>query len=52
MTYKDLLEKLNELDEDQLEQDVEIVGDCITREYYDISLGLDDDNYSIVINLI
>ena len=52
MTYQDLLDKLQTLDEDQLEQDVEIVGDCIQEEYYDIDVGLDEDSsYAIQIKL-
>lgn len=51
MTYKDLLEKLQTLDEDQLEQDVEIVGNCIQDEYYDIDVKLDDDGYTVQISL-
>jgi hypothetical protein len=42
MTYQDLLDKLQTFDEDQLDQDVEIVGDCIAEHYYDIDLRLDD----------
>jgi len=42
MTYQDLLDKLQTFDEEQLDQDVEIVGDCITEHYYDIDLRLDD----------
>tara|TARA_R100001443_G_C3245317_1_gene151836 strand:- start:42 stop:200 length:159 start_codon:yes stop_codon:yes gene_type:complete len=51
MTYQDLLEKLQTLDEDQLEQDVEIVGECIQDEYYDIDVGFDDDSYTVQIKL-
>ena len=52
MTYQDLLDKLKTYDEEQLDQDVEISGDCITDSYYDIDVRLDpDDNYSIQINL-
>jgi|TARA_R100000322_G_C5316537_1_gene159296 hypothetical protein len=51
MTYQDLLEKLQTLEEDQLEQDVEIVGYCIQDEYYDIDIGLDDDSYTVQIKL-
>ena len=51
MTDKDLLEKLEALDEDQLDQDVEVVGDCIQDEYYDIDIKLDDDGYAIQIHL-
>jgi len=42
MTYQDLLDNLQTFDEDQLDQDVEIVGDCITEHYYDIDLRIDD----------
>ena len=57
MTYRELLDKLQTLDEEQLQQDVEIVGECIRDEYYnileqDINLTLDDDDYSIQIRLI
>ena len=51
MTYNDLLEKLQTLDEDQLEQDVEIVGSCIQDEYYDINVQLDDGGYAVQICL-
>ena len=51
MTYLDLLEKLQALDEDQLDQDVEVVGDCIRDEYYDIDIRLDDDGYTVQISL-
>jgi len=43
MTYQDLLDKLKTIPEEQLEQDVEIVGECITDHYYDIDLRLEDD---------
>ena len=46
-----LVEKLQTLEEDQLEQDVEIVGYCIQDEYYDIDIGLDDDSYTVQIKL-
>jgi len=51
MTYKDLLEKLNALDEDQLDQDVEVVGECIRDEYYDVDVRLDDDGYAVQVLL-
>lgn len=52
MTYQDLLEKLQCITEDQLDQDVEIVGDCITETYYDIDVRLDDtDGYALQILL-
>jgi len=48
MTYQDLLDKLQTFDEDQLDQDVEIVGDCITEHYYDIDLRVDEtDGYAL-----
>ena len=52
MTYQDLLEKLQNISEDQLDQDVEIVGECITEHYYDIDLRVDDiDGYALQILL-
>ena len=52
MTYLDLLDKIKTFDEEQLDQDVEIVGDCITESYYDVDVRLDpDDNYTIQISL-
>ena len=52
MTYQDLLEKLQNISEDQLDQDVEIVGECITYHYYDIDLRVDDtDGYALQILL-
>ena len=51
MTYQDLLDKLKALPEEQLEQDVEIVGECITDHYYDIDFKLDDGGYALQILL-
>lgn len=51
MTYQDLLEKLQNLTEDQLDQEVEVAGTCITDEYYDIDLCLSDDGYAVEITL-
>ena len=52
MTYQDLLEKLQNISEDQLDQDVEIVGECITEHYYDIDLRVyDTDGYALQILL-
>ena len=52
MTYQDLLDKLQNISEEQLEQDVEIVGDCITEHYYDVDLrGDDSDGYALQISL-
>ena len=52
MTYQDLLDKLQNISEEQLDQDVEIVGDCITEHYYDVDLRVDDsDGYALQISL-
>jgi hypothetical protein len=51
MTYQDLLDKLQTIPDDQLEQDVEIVGECITEHYYEIDVKLDDDGYALQITL-
>ena len=51
MTYQDLLEKLQTLSEDQLEHDVEVVGDCIKDHYYDIDVRQSDDGYAVEIIL-
>jgi hypothetical protein len=52
MTYQDLLDKLKNISEDQLDQDVEIVGDCITETYYDIDVRVDEtDGYALQIQL-
>tara|TARA_Y100000310_G_C20675749_1_gene812931 strand:+ start:1728 stop:1889 length:162 start_codon:yes stop_codon:yes gene_type:complete len=48
MTYQDLLDKLKTFSEDQLDQDVEIVGECITEHYYEIDLRVDEtDGYAL-----
>ena len=51
MTYQDLLDKLREYPEEDLDQDVEITGDCITEEYYDIDLQFDETGYALQIIL-
>lgn len=51
MTYQDLFDKLQNLTEDQLDQEVEITGNCITDEYYDIDLQLSDDGFGVEIIL-
>jgi len=47
MTYQDLLEKIQEIPEEYLDQDVEVVGDCITEEYYDVDLQFDETGYAL-----
>ena len=48
MTYQDLLDNLQTFSEDQLDQDVEIVGECITEHYYEIDLRVDEtDGYAL-----
>ena len=47
MTYQDLLEKIREIPEEYLDQDVEVVGDCITEEYYDVDLQFDETGYAL-----
>jgi len=51
MTYQDLLEKLREFPEEDLDQDVEIIGDCITEEYYDLDVRHDETGYALQIVL-
>jgi len=48
MTYQDLLDKLKTFDEDQLDQDVEIIGECITEHYYEIDLRIDEDDGGVL----
>ena len=51
MTYQDLLDQLKDIPEEYLDQDVEIVGDCV-NEYYDVEFKFDKDNFSIEIILV
>jgi|TARA_Y100000310_G_scaffold308305_1_gene351268 hypothetical protein len=51
MTYQDLLDKLQEFPEEDLDQDVEIIGDCITEEYYDLDVRFDETGYALQIIL-
>ena len=48
MTYQDLLDKLKTFDEDQLDQDVEIIGECVTEHYYEMDLRIDEDDGDVL----
>ena len=50
MTYQDLLEKLKDIPEEYLDQDVEIIGDCVD-EYYEVDFKFGDDDYTLRIIL-
>ena len=52
MTYQDLLEKLRDIPEEYLDQDIEVIGDCVVDEYYDVDFKFDDDEYTLQIILI
>ena len=52
MTYQDLLEKLQDIPEEYLDQDVDVIGDCVVEEYYDVEFKFDDDEYTLQIILI
>tara|TARA_Y100000310_G_scaffold57989_1_gene53136 strand:- start:506 stop:664 length:159 start_codon:yes stop_codon:yes gene_type:complete len=52
MTYQDLLEKLQDTPEEYLDQDIEVIGDCVVDEYYDVDFKFDDDEYTLQIILI
>ena len=47
MTYQDLLEKLKDIPEEYLDQDIEIVGECVVDEYYEVDFKFDDDEYTL-----
>ena len=49
MTYQDLLDRLQDIPEEYLDQDVEITGDCISEEYYDVDLKFDNSALEIVL---
>ena len=51
MTYQDLLEKLQDIPEEYLDQDIEVVGDCVVDEYYEVDFKFDDDDYTLQIIL-
>jgi hypothetical protein len=51
MTYQDLLEKLKDIPEEYLDQDVEVIGDCVVEEYCDVDVKFDDDEYTLQIIL-
>ena len=48
MTYQDLLERLRDIPEEYLYQDVEVTGDCVVDDYYEVDLKFDDDDYTPV----
>ena len=52
MTYQDLLDHLKDVPEEYLDQDVDIVGDCIREEYYDVEFKLNEDAYTLEIILV
>ena len=47
MTYQDLLEQLRDIPEEYLDQDVEVIGDCVVDEYYEVDFKFDDDEYTL-----
>ena len=47
MTYQDLLERLQDIPEEYLDQDVEVTGDCVVEDYYEVDLKFDDDDYTL-----
>ena len=47
MTYQDLLEKLQDIPEEYLDQDIEVIGDCVVDEYYEVDFKFDDDEYTL-----
>ncbi len=51
MTYRDLLERLQDIPEEYLDQDVEVIGDCVVDEYYEVDFKFDDDDYTLQIIL-
>ena len=51
MTYQDLLEQLRDIPEEYLDQDVEVIGDCVVDEYCDVDFKFDDDDYTLQIIL-
>ena len=51
MTYQDLLEKLQDIPEEYLDQDIEVIGDCVVDEYYEVEFKFDDDDYTLQIIL-
>ena len=51
MTSQDLLERLQDIPEEYLYQDVEVTGDCVVDDYYEVDLKFDDDEYTLQIIL-
>jgi len=47
MTYQDLLEKLKDIPEEYLDQDIEVIGDCVVEEYYEVDFKFDDDEFTL-----
>ncbi len=51
MTYQDLLERLRDIPEEYLDQDVEVTGDCVIDDYCEVDFKFDDDEYTLQIIL-
>ena len=51
MTYQDLLERLQDIPAEYLDQDVEVIGDCVVDEYYEVDIKFDNDEYTLQIIL-
>ena len=47
MTYQDLLEKLKDIPEEYLDQDIEVIGDCVVEDYDEVDFKFDDDEYTL-----
>ena len=47
MTYQDLLERLQDIPEEYLDQDIEVIGDCVVDEYYEVDFKFDDDEFTL-----
>ena len=47
MTYQDLLEKLKDIPEEYLDQDIEVIGECVVDEYYEVDFKFDDDEFTL-----
>jgi len=47
MTYQDLLERLRDIPEEYLDQDIEVIGDCVVEDYYDVEFKFDSDEYTL-----
>tara|TARA_Y100000296_G_C5040744_1_gene189730 strand:+ start:386 stop:544 length:159 start_codon:yes stop_codon:yes gene_type:complete len=52
MTYQDLLEQLKDIPEEYLDQDIEVAGECIVEEYYDVEFKYDKDDGIIELLLV